>query len=101
MLNIDFPPSSGITSVPMNIGAMRNQGVTFTGSYIIIRKPDMNWTVNANLRHITSEYYNIGDLLEKYNEKGRTNQSLIRYYDGASPTALYAVRSAGIDPTDR
>lgn len=98
LLNIDFPPSSGITSVPMNIGAMRNQGVTFTGSYIIIRKPDMNWTVNANLRHITSEYYNIGDLLEKYNEKGRTNQSLIRYYDGASPTALYAVRSAGIDP---
>lgn len=58
----------------------------------------MNWTVNANLRHITSEYYNIGDMLEKYNEKGRTNQSLIRYYDGASPTALYAVRSAGIDP---
>lgn len=98
LLSIDFPPSTGITQVPMSIGAMKNIGTTFTGSYIIIRKPDMNWTVNANLRHIRTTYYNIGDLLEKYNEKGRTNQTLTRYYDGASNTALYAVRSAGIDP---
>lgn len=98
LLSIDFPPSTGITQVPMNIGAMKNIGTTFTGSYIIIRKPDMNWTINANLRHIRTTYYNIGDLLEKYNEKGRTNQTLTRYYDGASNTALYAVRSAGIDP---
>lgn len=98
LLSIDFPPSTGITQVPMNIGAMKNIGTTFTGSYIIIRKQDMNWTVNANLRHIRTTYYNIGDLLEKYNEKGRTNQTLTRYYDGASNTALYAVRSAGIDP---
>lgn len=98
LLSIDFPPSTGITQVPMNIGAMKNIGTTFTGSYIIIRKPDMNWTVNANLRHIRTTYYNIGDLLEKYNEKGRMNQTLTRYYDGASNTALYAVRSAGIDP---
>ena len=98
LLSIDFPPSTGISQVPMNIGAMKNIGTTFTGSYIIIRKPDMNWTVNANLRHIRTTYYNIGDLLEKYNEKGRTTQPLTRYYDGASNTALYAVRSAGIDP---
>lgn len=98
LLSIDFPPSTGISQVPMNIGAMKNVGTTFTGSYIIIRKPDMNWTVNANLRHIRTTYYNIGNLLEKYNEKGRTNQTLTRYYDGASNTALYAVRSAGIDP---
>ena len=98
LLSIDFPPSTGISQVPMNIGAMKNIGTTFTGSYIIIRKPDMNWTVNANLRHIRTTYYNIGDLQEKYNEKGRTNQTLTRYYDGASNTALYAVRSAGIDP---
>lgn len=42
LLSIDFPPSTGISQVPMNIGAMKNIGTTFTGSYIIIRKPDMN-----------------------------------------------------------
>ena len=98
LLNIDFPPSSGISKVPMNVGAMKNRGVTFTTSYILMRSNDLNWTINANLRHIKTTYYNIGDLLEKYNEQGRTNQTLIRYYDGASSTAMYAVRSAGIDP---
>ena len=39
----------------------------------------------------------VGRLIFTY-EKGRTNQTLTRYYDGASNTALYAVRSAGIDP---
>lgn len=69
LLSIDFLPSTGISQVPMNIGAMKNIGTTFTGSYIIIRKPDMNWTVNANLRHIRTTYYNIGDLLENTMKK--------------------------------
>ena len=98
LLNINFPPSTGISSVPMNIGAMKNKGVTLTASYMLMRQKDFNWTINANLRHIKTTYYNIGDLLEKYNEEGRTNQTLTRYYDGASSTAMYAVRSAGIDP---
>ena len=98
LLNIDFPPSTGISSVPMNIGAMKNKGVTTTINYMIFRQNDFNWTLNANLRHIKTTYYNIGDLLERYNEEGRTNQTLTRYYDGASSTAMYAVKSAGIDP---
>ena len=98
LLNINFPPSTGISSVPMNIGAMKNKGVTLTASYMLMRQKDFNWTINANLRHIKTTYYNIGDLLEKYNEEGRTTPTLTRYYDGASSTAMYAVRSAGIDP---
>ncbi len=98
LLNIDFPPSTGMNFVPMNIGAMKNQGLTVTASYVAIQSKDLNWTLNANLRHIKTTYYNIGDLLEEYNEEGRTNQTLTRYYDGASNTALWAVRSAGIDP---
>lgn len=98
LLNIDFPPSTGMNSVPMNVGAIKNQGLTVTASYVAIQRPDLNWTLNANLRHIKTTYYNVGDMLEQYNEEGRTNQSLTRFYDGASQTALWAVRSAGIDP---
>ena len=98
LLNIDFPPSSGSSSVPMNVGAMKNKGVTVTAKYNIMRNRDLTWSVNANLRHIKTNYYNIGNMLEKYNEEGRTNQTLVRYYDGASPTALWAVPSLGIDP---
>lgn len=98
LLNIDFPPSTGMSSVPMNVGAMKNQGLTLTASYVAVQSQDFNWTINANLRHIKTTYYNIGDMLDQYNEEGRTNQTLTRYYDGASNTALWAVRSAGIDP---
>lgn len=41
LLSIDFPPSTGISQVPMNIGAMKNIGTTFTGSYINPEKPDV------------------------------------------------------------
>ena len=98
LLNIDFPPSSGSSSVPMNVGAMRNEGYTVVTSYRIIQEKDFNWNVNANLRHLKTTYYNLGNTLEKYNEAGRTNQSLVRYYDGASQTAMWAVPSLGIDP---
>ena len=35
--------------------------------------------------------------MDKFNEEGQ-NTNLKRYYDGASPDDLWAVRSAGIDP---
>ena len=98
LLTIPFPPSTGMSSVPMNVGAMKNKGITFTANYYILRDQDLNWSVNATLRHIKTTYYNIGDMLEEFNVEGRTNQTLTRYYDGASSTALWAVRSAGIDP---
>lgn len=100
LLTIAFPPSTGSSTVPMNVGALKNKGLTVTARYNIMHADKNNflWTVNANLRHIKTTYYNIGDMLEKYNEEGRTNQTLTRYYDGASSTALWAVRSLGIDP---
>ena len=98
LLSIAFPPSSGTSSVPMNVGAMKNKGYTATVKYNIIKNKDFIWSANASLRHIKTTYYDLGDMSEKYNEEGRTNQSLTRYYDGASSTALWAVPSLGIDP---
>ena len=57
----------------------------------------MFWSVNANMRHQTSEYRNVSDVLTKYNLDNR-NRNLTRYYDGGSPSDLWAVRSCGIDP---
>ena len=58
----------------------------------------MNWYVSANINHYTTEYYNVGDVLKEYNDRGRLSESLLRIYDGASLSGLYTVRSAGIDP---
>jgi len=98
LLTIEQPASTGASTVPMNIGATRNQTFTFTASYNVIRNRDWNWTVTASGINTTNKYRKIGNLLDKWNQEGRTNQTLVRYYDGASATALWAVKSAGIDP---
>jgi len=98
LLSISLPASTGASSTPMNIGATRNRSFSMTANYKIIKRRDLNWMANFSLLHTQTKYYNIGDALEKYNEEGRENQELLRYYDGASSTAIWAVRSMGIDP---
>ena len=98
LIMVEQPTSTGTSSVPMNIGATRNNSFTLTLGYDIMKKKDFIWRVNANMLNTRTTYYNIGDLLEKMNQEGRASQSLIRYYDGASSTAIYAVKSLGIDP---
>lgn len=98
LMRIDIPTSTGASTVPMNIGATKNKTFTFTANYDVIRKRDLNLKVNGNFIITSMKYDKIGDSLEKLNEEGRTSQSLLRYYDGVSGTAIWAVRSAGIDP---
>lgn len=98
LMRISQPTSTGTSSIPMNIGATKNRTWTFTASYDVLRKRDLMVKVNANLMSTKAEYDKIGDTLEKMNQDGRANQTLLRYYDGVSTTALWAVRSAGIDP---
>ena len=56
------------------------------------------------LRNGSSELNGIGNRLESFNTSGREgdqngqNKSTKRYFDGADPDAIWAVRSAGIDP---
>ena len=98
LIRIDLPSSTGATSAPMNIGATRNQSISASATVYIFKQRDLNWYVSTNISHYKTKYYNIGNTLEKYNEEGRANSTLLRMYDGASTSALYVVRSAGIDP---
>ena len=98
LISVEQPTSTGLSSVPMNIGATDNRSFTVTIGLDIIKSRDFMWRLTANMLHTTTKYYNIGDALEKLNTEGRASQSLIRYYDGASTTSLWAVRSLGIDP---
>ena len=53
--------------------------------------------MSVNFRYGTAFYKNIGRSLNAYNQEN-ISKNLTRYYDGGSPTALWAVRSRGIDP---
>ena len=97
LVYVQMPSSTGSSTAPMNLGKQVTEGVTAVLNYTILQKEHMNWNFNLNARHITSEYKNIGNSLDKYNQDNRSS-NLTRYYDGGSPSDLWAVRSAGIDP---
>ena len=97
LVYVQTPTSTGTSTVPMNLGKQVSQGLTATLNYMILQRENMSWNFNFNTRHITYEYRNIGTALDKFNQENRSS-NLVRYYDGGSPSDLWAVRSAGIDP---
>ena len=103
LIAISMPPSSGATDniIYKNFGKQTSQGFTASATYYIIRKMGERfwWSVRGNLRHGTNELSGIGNRLEMYNSQEREgeNKSTKRYYDGADPDDIWAVRSAGID----
>lgn len=113
LVYITVPSSVGISQIGTNMGAQVNKGVNGTIKYSPIYRirERINWTLSFNFRQEKAHYKNIGNSLEKLNEENRDselsgdytyrdkNTSLTRYYDGGSPTALWSVRSMGIDPS--
>lgn len=98
---ITTPGSMGVTSVAMNAGSQKTRGWEATLRVSPVYRPSegIMWNITANATSARSEYANIGNSFNALNESGKTSLvGTTRYYDGGSPTAIWAVRSAGIDP---
>lgn len=94
---VSVPSSSGATSITDNLGGQEQTGFTFTASYTAIQRKAFTWMFNVNGRRLRSRYTNFGNALSNFNENNK-GVNMTRYYDGASPSDLWAVRSMGIDP---
>ena len=95
------PGSVGVKSVAMNAGQQKTDGLETTLRVMPIHNPrkGISWTISLNARTYKSRYARIGNSLSSLNKEGQASvTSTTRYYDGGSPTAIWAVRSAGIDP---
>lgn len=98
---ITTPGSMGVTSVAMNAGSQKTRGweATFRISPIYRPSEGINWNISLNATSSRSVYADIGNSFSALNESGKSSLvGTTRYYDGGSPTAIWAVRSAGIDP---
>lgn len=100
LVRINIPASSGVTEVNTNIGRQINKGFNGTIKVSPVYRPEerINWTISLNARHETGEFQGIGNSLAMLNQSNKSKRTYERYYDGGSPTAIWAVRSAGIDP---
>lgn len=98
---ITTPGSTGVKSVYMNMGQQRTKGVELTARFspILMPERDIVWTISLGGRSYKSRYAKIGAALDELNKANQAlPSSTTRYYDGGSPTAIWGVRSAGIDP---
>jgi TonB-linked SusC/RagA family outer membrane protein len=106
LADISLPPSTGFTSYKENLGDIRNTGAEMNLKVTAFKNRD--WTVNliANLVHNENKILKISNSLKAYNDKADQEQTsgdykgapLLRFNEGQSMNAIYAVRSMGIDP---
>lgn len=107
LIDKSLPPSSGATSVKANLGSQTSNGVEFSLWGKIIQTRDWEWNLSVNGLHSKTVINKISEALKRKNEQNATGQTssgtissspLSQYREGESPSAIYAVRSAGIDP---
>ena len=102
LIDMSLPPSSGASTVKSNLGSQDSNGIEFSVWGKIIKTKDWEWNLSVNGLHTKTTINNISDALKRRNEENAANNisasPLVQYREGESPTAIYAVRSAGIDP---
>lgn len=94
---VSLPTSTGTSRVAQNMGSQLTRGFTLSTDYTLLKRDQLSWRVNLNMNQLNSEYRKIGNQLSNFNQANKS-RNLIRYYDGGSPSDLWAVRSLGIDP---
>ena len=100
---ITLAPSLGFSSFPENMGTLENRGVELNLAVIPYRNDAAQsyWVVSVNGSHNTNKLTKISDALRRQNELNASAESispLPRYVEGMSTTAIWAVKSLGIDP---
>ena len=101
LIKVSTPLSSGTSTYMTNAGEQVSQGLTASVSYYIFQNFEerFSWMVRANVRTQKTRIDKIGNKLSSLNASGK-GENTVRYYDGADPDDIWAVRSAGIDPSN-
>ncbi len=102
LIDVNLPPSSGASSVKNNFGKQKSNGIEFSLWGKIIQTRDWGWNLSINGLHSKTTILNISDALKRKNEQNAEYNTetapRLQFREGESPTTIYAVRSAGIDP---
>ena len=87
-------PSIGYSSIPMNIGSMRNNGVEIDVNYNVFNTKDIQWDINAN---ITFGWNKVLKLHPDLNGEWISGSRIFR--EGESMYQYYLTQYAGVEPT--
>ena len=102
LLSISTPPSVGVTNVMGNLGETGNWGYEWALSGMVIKKRGLYWRIGFSGYHNQNKIKKISNSLKRQNDEAMKNSGVaapkLQLEEGQSMTAIYAVRSLGIDP---
>jgi len=103
LIDLSIPPSLGFTSYKENLGEVHNKGYEVNLRVILLKNSTngFQWSVNGSVFHNTNKLTKISNALQSYNNQqnaSTTSVPTLLYKEGESMSAIWAVRSLGIDP---
>ena len=101
LMPINLPPSVGVSTMNVNFGKINNRGYDFAISGQIFRTKDWYWSMTITGGHVMDRIQDISTVL-KNTSVGDSNDTVkpkLLFTEGGSQFDIYAVRSAGIDPS--
>lgn len=102
-----IPSSSGFKVYKENVGEMENRGHEIKLRSRILGRKNAQLYVFANGTSNKNELTKLSNSMKSYNDRVNehfegnaltNNKPLLKYYEGASMSALYGMQSMGIDP---
>ena len=101
LIAMSIPTSTGFTSYMENLGNVENKGVEATANWRFYQKGQSYMSITGSIAHNTNKVTKISDALSSFNREqdaNNTTSPIIRYEEGQSMSAIWAVKSLGIDP---
>lgn len=103
LVSLSLPTSTGFRTYMENLGKVENKGYEITANFRIYQNKDSYFSIQGSIAHNTNKITEINDALRNFNEDSdatETTSPILRYEEGQSMTAIWAVRSLGIDPAN-
>ncbi|WP_256006893.1 SusC/RagA family TonB-linked outer membrane protein [Pedobacter deserti] len=105
LTSVSLAPSTGFNSYIENLGQIQNSGINFDVAYQVINDPvrALRWTVSVNGAMNENILKKLSDKMKAFNDRlnaANPNQYTPnpQFIEGQSMTAIYTVRSLGVDP---
>lgn len=101
LIAMSIPISTGFTNYMENLGNVENKGIEATANWRFYQKGQSYMSLTGSIAHNVNKVTKISDALSSFNREQdaeNTTSPIIRYEEGQSMTAIWAVKSLGIDP---
>ena len=101
LIAMTIPTSTGFNTSMENLGNVQNRGIEATANWRFFQKGQSYMSLTGSIAHNVNKVTEISDALSQFNhdqDAENTTSPIIRYEEGQSMTAIWAVQSLGIDP---